>query len=199
MNMNCEKVKSLLSAYLDSELSSHEMRQIRLHLIDCETCKSEYESLRTTKDILGMLDSPSLPREFWPELRDRIKSQPIPKSYSNLFMKLIIPAAAMVILAILPFVMATHTRASKDFISTKPNSIEPYVREYIISELDRPFSDKTSLGFVAAGQAVTMYSSNLFELYDGYSEPNDTIPASTRTEKQTQPKAFQPVMFVSPK
>ena len=197
-NMNCEKVRSLLSAYLDRELDYHELRQVELHLLDCESCQEECRSLRATKDLLGMLDTPELPREFWPELKERINSHSRPGFSSGLLVKVLVPAAALLALAILPLTLVTRTGASKGMTQAKTDLVEPYIREYVISELDRPFSDKTSLGFVATGQAVSMYSSDLLEFYDP-SAPSKAGTASNRTGRRTQAEAFQRVMFLSPR
>jgi hypothetical protein len=197
-NMTCEKVRSLLSAYLDRELAYHELRQVELHLMDCEICQEEYRSLRATKDLLGMLNTPELPREFWPELKERINSRQRPGVYSGLLVRVLIPAAALFALAIMPLALATHTGASKGITQAKTDLVEPYIREYVISELDRPFSDKTSLGFVATGQAVSMYSSDLLDFYDP-STPDKTGTASNRTGRKTQAEAFQRAMFLSPR
>jgi predicted anti-sigma-YlaC factor YlaD len=196
--MNCEKVRSLLSAYLDRELDYHELRQVELHLADCVSCQEECQTLRATKDLLGMLDSPELPRDFWPELKERMKLSSRPRVYRGLLVRMLVPAAALLALAILPLTFATHTGASKDMTQAKTDPVEPYIREYIISELDRPFSDKTSLGFVATGQAVSMYSSDLLR-FDNPSTPGRAITASNRTGRRTQTEAFQRVMFLSPR
>jgi len=197
-NMNCEKARSLLSAYLDRELDYHELRQVELHLMDCESCQEECRALRATKDLLGMLDTPELPREFWPELKERINSRSRPRVYSGLLVRALVPAAALLALAILPLASATHTGTSKSMAQAKTDLVEPYIREYVISELDRPFSDKTSLGFVATGQAVSMYSSDLLEFYDP-AGPSKTVTASNGTGRRTQAGAFQRVMFLSPR
>jgi hypothetical protein len=197
-NMTCEKVRSLLSAYLDSELDCYELRQVELHLLDCASCQEECRALRATKDLLGMLESPPLPREFWPELKERINFHSMSEFYSRLLVRVLVPACALLVLAILPFALATQTGVSKGLAEAKTDLVEPYIREYIISELDRPFSDKTSLGFVATGQAVTMYSSDLLEPYDRPT-PREVVTSSSRTGRRTQKEAFQRVMFLSPK
>lgn len=53
--MNCHKVQSLMSAYVDSELSGLEMLAIRQHLSECVECSSEFESLFSVKKALGRL------------------------------------------------------------------------------------------------------------------------------------------------
>lgn len=59
--MNCHKVQSLLSAYLDQELTTEERRIIRQHLFTCRTCSLEYESLSLLKSSLGSLEPPAEP------------------------------------------------------------------------------------------------------------------------------------------
>ncbi|HUV04780.1 MAG TPA: zf-HC2 domain-containing protein [Armatimonadota bacterium] len=53
--MNCRKVQSLISAYVDCELSGLEMLAVRQHLSDCGECTLEFESLLGVKKALGSL------------------------------------------------------------------------------------------------------------------------------------------------
>ncbi len=180
---------SLMSAYLDKELGFDEFRQVELHLAYCETCSQEYESLKATKDVLGTLRAAELPREFWPELRERLgacaaeqektcgarrdglarrdrrRSILHPSMGAGLFSspiaKAVVPAFLVLLLAALPAAWSAHRRAAEAEVCSWTDTIEPYFRDYIISEYDRPLSDKTSLGFVVTGQAVTMYTSDL--------------------------------------
>lgn len=55
MKVNCRRICSLLSAYIDAELTGYEMLEIRAHLDDCAPCRMEHESLRATKHLLGSL------------------------------------------------------------------------------------------------------------------------------------------------
>jgi anti-sigma factor RsiW len=66
--MNCHKVSSLISAYIDGELTGIEMLEIRRHLGDCHACTTQYESLRETKQLLARLKY-ATPR---PDLASRI-------------------------------------------------------------------------------------------------------------------------------
>jgi anti-sigma factor RsiW len=58
--MNCRKVQSLISAYVDSELPGVEMLAVRQHLSDCAECNSEFEALLRIKRAYGRL-SPGIP------------------------------------------------------------------------------------------------------------------------------------------
>ncbi|HEY8344927.1 MAG TPA: zf-HC2 domain-containing protein [Bacillota bacterium] len=62
--MNCQKVQSLLSAYLDQELTTEERRIIRQHLFTCRACSLEYESLSLLKSSLGSLEPPAEPKDL---------------------------------------------------------------------------------------------------------------------------------------
>lgn len=53
--MNCRRVSSLLSAYLDAELTGAEMLEVRAHLEACRACRAEHESLQQTKHLLASL------------------------------------------------------------------------------------------------------------------------------------------------
>jgi anti-sigma factor RsiW len=53
--LNCRKVNSLLSAYIDAELTGEEMRAVSAHLEDCPSCRLEQESLLETKRLIASL------------------------------------------------------------------------------------------------------------------------------------------------
>lgn len=53
--MNCRRINSLLSAYIDRELTGAEMLEVRQHLRDCPACDLEHETLQDTKRLLNSL------------------------------------------------------------------------------------------------------------------------------------------------
>lgn len=55
--MNCHKVQSLISAYVDCELPGMEMLSIRQHLNECQDCNLEFESILGLKRMLGSLQA----------------------------------------------------------------------------------------------------------------------------------------------
>ncbi len=56
--MNCQKVQSLISAYVDGEIAGHEMLAIRHHLAGCPECAAEHEALLSMKRAFGKLCPP---------------------------------------------------------------------------------------------------------------------------------------------
>jgi len=55
LTVNCRRVRSLLSAYIDYELTGHEMLALRDHLSHCRECRDEHYSLKTMKYLLSAL------------------------------------------------------------------------------------------------------------------------------------------------
>jgi len=72
--VNCRKVCSLLSAYMDGELTGTESLRIREHLSGCPACDAEYQSLLDTKLMicsLGVAEpQPEFEQRLMASLRD---------------------------------------------------------------------------------------------------------------------------------
>jgi len=62
--MNCKGVDSLLSPYLDGELSGREMRLVREHLNVCSNCLRELEVVRQLKADVAFLPEPIVDEDF---------------------------------------------------------------------------------------------------------------------------------------
>jgi|YNPNPStandDraft_1061719.scaffolds.fasta_scaffold00001_114 hypothetical protein len=52
--MKCNEVRGLLGAYIYDDLTASEMRDLRLHVSECESCAEE---LHAQRNVIGMLDS----------------------------------------------------------------------------------------------------------------------------------------------
>jgi anti-sigma factor RsiW len=62
--MNCRKVLSHLSAFLDGEAPTTIMRQIEAHLRVCPSCREQVTQMRDVGDLLDRQPVPPLPGEF---------------------------------------------------------------------------------------------------------------------------------------
>jgi len=60
----CQKVKGLLSPYIDQQLSSSERVLVEKHLAKCAVCSVELESLRATVNLLHRVPVALPPRSF---------------------------------------------------------------------------------------------------------------------------------------
>ena len=78
--MNCKSVQSRLSAYIDRELTGHELLSIRDHLRDCTDCRIEENAVREFKCLLGGLTEIEPPAGFADRLcASVIRSAPAPQ------------------------------------------------------------------------------------------------------------------------
>lgn len=70
--MNCERIKTLIPAYMDEELQPNEMNEVREHLSVCAACQKEFEAFQESWSILGELDEiqpePGFIGRFWTKL-----------------------------------------------------------------------------------------------------------------------------------
>ncbi|NLI01010.1 MAG: hypothetical protein GX446_16130 [Chthonomonadales bacterium] len=74
--MNCRKVCSLLSAYIDGELTGAESLRIRHHLAECSRCEREHESLLETKLAICGLPVVQPDPEFERHLMEMVSALP---------------------------------------------------------------------------------------------------------------------------
>ncbi len=58
------RLRTLLSVYIDGQVSEAEASRLEAHLVGCQECRWELESLRSTVDLLKGLPELALPRSF---------------------------------------------------------------------------------------------------------------------------------------
>jgi anti-sigma factor RsiW len=62
--MRCVKVATMLSAYLDGELTPSDAGGVEAHLDGCKACRQRLDSLRRLQDLLAELPAPAVPGGF---------------------------------------------------------------------------------------------------------------------------------------
>jgi putative zinc finger protein len=62
--VNCTKVKSLFSVYLDGGLEFTQIRAVDVHLAGCNLCQGEFRSLQKTKSLLSSLGRKAAPADL---------------------------------------------------------------------------------------------------------------------------------------
>lgn len=70
--MRCDKVKELLSFYIDNELDNETSKEIKKHIEVCEECKREYEDLVFIQKLLSETPQVELPQGFKAELHNKL-------------------------------------------------------------------------------------------------------------------------------
>ncbi|MCH8206271.1 MAG: zf-HC2 domain-containing protein [Chloroflexi bacterium] len=58
------RLRGLISAYVDGQVTESERSRVEAHLAGCEPCRSDLESLRTTVSLLRALPELRVPRSF---------------------------------------------------------------------------------------------------------------------------------------
>lgn len=56
--MNCEGIETMISGYVDQELTQQDAQRVRLHLEDCAACRQLYTELKDLKGRVARLDWP---------------------------------------------------------------------------------------------------------------------------------------------
>jgi anti-sigma factor RsiW len=62
--MSCKRAHQLFAAYWDDELTQAEREWLESHFAACATCRSEYESLARTIELVGSLPREESPPDF---------------------------------------------------------------------------------------------------------------------------------------
>lgn len=70
--MTCNRLKDLLSLYIDNQLSADQRRQVEEHIAACPECAAELDLLRQAVDLAGALDEVQLPEGFHAALQARL-------------------------------------------------------------------------------------------------------------------------------
>lgn len=74
--MNCRRASHLISALIDGELCGAEAVRLREHVERCPACRTEYETLRETKQLLSGMALVDPRPGFEQELLDYVLSAP---------------------------------------------------------------------------------------------------------------------------
>lgn len=99
--MNCQRVRSLLSTYLDEMLPARDAGSVAGHLARCEGCRRELQALETAIVALDRVRPVTPPIDLWARLQERIATQhsgvpgrAAPRESNALLPRLNLPAPA---------------------------------------------------------------------------------------------------------
>lgn len=73
--MECRDASTLISAYLDGELTQADAQRMRIHIEDCSNCSKTCGELRTLKEKMGQLSYPDSDAEMIKLLEEEPVSQ----------------------------------------------------------------------------------------------------------------------------
>ncbi len=101
--MKCSKVQKKLSAYQDGELEPQEREQVKSHLLSCQVCSEQFDTLERTWQSLGELKEIHPDPWFYRQLVRKIKEpreRGLLQGFQRVFPMLRVPAFASILLAI---------------------------------------------------------------------------------------------------
>jgi len=73
--MDCEKIKELLSTYIDGELDAAGTEYVASHIAKCQHCEAEYKSLQNLRRLVQQYGTVPSPPEMMDELRSRLAEE----------------------------------------------------------------------------------------------------------------------------
>jgi hypothetical protein len=73
--MKCIEISELLSLYIDNMLDENQVREVEEHLSSCDACRSEYNELKETVELLGQAEMIPVPDEFSFRLKKALKEE----------------------------------------------------------------------------------------------------------------------------
>ena len=134
---DCNKVKRLLSSYLDKEISPNDNFFIEEHLKVCSGCRKELQELLKVKELILGSERKNLPDDYLVyRLRERIKSEDERRKkvtlsgMGNLSRKLIpVPAATILISVIFLFLVSQNSQLNEFSLEDNMLSGAPVTKE----------------------------------------------------------------------
>lgn len=76
MALDCDKVRELLSAFVDEELTAEEKSEVSEHLQSCSECRRERDSYYRLRNRLRSGEEEPLPAEFSARLHEALMAEP---------------------------------------------------------------------------------------------------------------------------
>jgi len=150
--MNCRSVQPMLSAYMDRELSGHEMLRIREHVSHCAECEQELEALRATKQMLGGLPEPTPTAGFEERLFNKVFQEESRGKRLTLRQVVTVAAFAAAATFALVNVLPRHSAAGqKDLSGASSPVASGIVRDQAFQAASDPLSGAAPVVLVADG------------------------------------------------
>lgn len=85
--MNCHKVQTYLSEYLDGELDTERAGSLERHLEHCPACAAEWHSLRATVRLIGHMGRQECPVDLRASVLQAVTASPARRTRPSLFQR----------------------------------------------------------------------------------------------------------------
>ncbi len=101
----CKYFRALADQYIEGELTAKQMRELEVHLTECEGCRREFYELRALKSAVRS-SAQELPEVLHSRIMDAIKAEPKPKKKALIFRRSALSAACFFICLSLTIIIA---------------------------------------------------------------------------------------------
>lgn len=136
--MDCKKVSTLMSSYIDNQLSPNEKQSFEEHIADCDSCREELDFMQNIlKDVNDLNDEKELPSDFHENLMVKIDNVKSSQKHTTKITKLnefrkYYTAIAAVFVAVLIFgfigISNLNKYAQDDYLKEEALPIEEQTR-----------------------------------------------------------------------
>jgi len=80
IELDCEQINQMLSAYRDGELKKRDMRRVTSHLSVCMRCNEDFTEIVRVREVIRSIPDPLPTSTFWPNMFLQIREgSPSPK------------------------------------------------------------------------------------------------------------------------
>lgn len=78
LNEDCALIHTELSPYVDQEVATLRHRAITAHLVDCQGCRTEFNSMSAVGEVIRESYKPAIPADFdlWPAIKRELQVVP---------------------------------------------------------------------------------------------------------------------------
>ncbi|MCD6288705.1 MAG: zf-HC2 domain-containing protein [Candidatus Hydrogenedentes bacterium] len=119
--MECDRIKDMMSPFLDGELNEQDERSVREHLDMCAECRKDMADLRRVSTLYRNLADPEPPTDFNDRVYAAIGRIKLGRTRSRLFpVTVLASAATLVLLASAIFVLNQRPATEKSQIAKAP-------------------------------------------------------------------------------
>jgi len=123
----CDRIKKLLSEYIDGVLDAQTGSLVEEHLLECKDCKDERDALNTLIKGLGALDTVKPPGDFLERVHERVKGDSLLEKIKRLLfiparIKIPVEMAALATTAVLVFIVFSLIQPGSRITDTHPGA-----------------------------------------------------------------------------
>lgn len=114
--MECEKIQTFLSEYLDKGLDENLSKTVRSHLLECKACVNDYFSMKSAVEELAGLEKINAPAGFLNSINQAVEKRSWFKNIFSIFSGFRIPMefVTLTTTAVLLFLIFTNLQSDKD-------------------------------------------------------------------------------------